>query len=180
MDLYSRNYWLFLRKSRSQQSHQSSLEDYEYISGKKYTYDNYVANHKNIRLDDIVIFRENELITGYANIHEIKSFTATKTMRRCPRCESTAIRERKTVDPKWICANPRFKECKYEFNEPFITNDQVEKFEAHFLNFKPFNKRIAVNYIKSCSATKYGVKSQVALMRLDPYKLIHKVREIFD
>ncbi|SVE49641.1 uncharacterized protein METZ01_LOCUS502495, partial [marine metagenome] len=94
MDIHSRNYWLFLKKSYDERATQGT-DDYEYIPGKKYTYDSYVQNHKNIRLDDLVIFRQDDTIIGYGNINEIKSYPSTKIMRRCPRCETAAITTRK-------------------------------------------------------------------------------------
>lgn len=163
-------YWLFLKKTYEIRSYKGTNE-YEYIVGKKYTYDSYVQNSNNVQIGDFVIFREDDYILGYAIIDRIDKSKGIKEMRRCPKCKSSSLMQRKIKKPEWRCANPRNKECKFEFDSPFLTKDEVIVSDSYFKNYIEFDKVITVEQVKRCSATKFSTRVQNALMELDFIKI---------
>jgi hypothetical protein len=171
------NYWLFLKKTYEERAYKGT-DDYQYELGKTYSYDSYVQNSKNIEIDDFVIFREDDYILGYGYINRIDASPGFKKMKRCPRCNSSSLSERKTLKPRWRCNNPRNKECKFEFNDPSITSDSVSIFKCYIRDYTEFQETISVGEVKSCSATKYGKSVQCALMRLDFNKLSSLLMDI--
>ena len=94
------NWWLLLQKSDETRI-SLGIDAYNDITGKMYQYDDHVPNHKNLKTGDYIVLRKENEILGYGYIGKIKTDeNRTKTHRRCPSCNQTDIRERRTKTPK--------------------------------------------------------------------------------
>src|ERR1035437_6651239 len=93
---------------------------------KVYRYDSDVANHLQIRKEDVVILRSKTIVIGVAKIAEIVVGEGNKERLRCPDCQSTNIKERVEKEPRWKCKNG------HVFAEPKRGFVKVRTFEAHY------------------------------------------------
>jgi putative restriction endonuclease len=91
-----------------------------------YRFDSHVANHKRVAIGDFVILRDQSNSLGMARVVQITKSEGTKTVRRCPICQTTGIKARRTKDPAWRCSR------KHEFDRPLEAEEPVTKYEAHF------------------------------------------------
>lgn len=91
-----------------------------------YSYDNMVANHKQVAVGDIVIIYNREKIIGAAEITELKIEDAFKTINLCPikNCEPEKLKTRENKKPIWRCSNG------HEFNVPSTKIIPIKKFTA--------------------------------------------------
>jgi putative restriction endonuclease len=86
-----------------------------------------------------------------------------KTVRRCPECGTTGIKERKTKAPRWRCNN------KHEFFEPTETEEPVTKYEASFGDtYSGIERAIETQTIKSIALRP---SDQLSMEELDLAKL---------
>ena len=95
-------------------------------AGKSYFFDSNVANHKQIGRGDLALVRDRDHLQGLARIEEIRTTDSQKVRKRCPVCDVTGIKERRTMEPRW--------RCKYghEFDLPMESMVQVTEYEAVF------------------------------------------------
>lgn len=91
-----------------------------------YQYDSNVANCRNVRPGDLALVRDRERLLGLALIERIDEKPATKTMLRCPICDSVDLKPRKNKRPKFRCSN------RHEFETPNERAIRVTSFEAHY------------------------------------------------
>lgn len=109
-----------------------------------YRYDSNVANHKRILPGDLVLLRNRHGALGTALIADVIQSEGFKTVRRCPECDTTGIKERKTKAPPWRCNN------KHEFFEPTESEEPVTKYEASFGDtYSGIEREIETQTIKS-------------------------------
>jgi len=160
------NYWLFLEKSDDTRVH-NGIDSYKDETGKTYNYDSFVPNYLNIKQGDRAILRVENDIIGIGVIGNITKKEILKIHRRCPKCDKTNIRERKTKIPSFRC-----NKCKDEFLEPNTTKDPADAFTAEIINFVKFTLPPSVSDVKKCSITSGGQKNQLAMMQLDPEMIL--------
>lgn len=81
-----------------------------------YRYDNFVANHKNVKKGDIVIITNRDKVLGVSVIDSMETQNINKKRNKCPHteCKAKKILFRKTITPKWRCDNG------HTFDEPRI------------------------------------------------------------
>jgi len=91
-----------------------------------YEYDNFVQNHKSLNIDDLVLIREGERITGISVVQEISQERGVKELNECPVCGSNRVHFRKTVEPAWKC------ESDHSFNLPNKTIRRIVRYKASF------------------------------------------------
>jgi putative restriction endonuclease len=91
-----------------------------------YRYDSDVANHRQIRRNDVVILRSRTRVLGIAKIETIDVGEGRKERLRCPICRATNIKERTTIEPRWACKN------RHVFDEPIRESVAIRAFEAHY------------------------------------------------
>jgi len=142
-------------------------EGYNDDTGKIYNYDSNVRNYKNLKMFDVVILRKENKIVGFGKISNIKSKQTKKILKRCPKCETSDIRIRKTISPKWIC-----RKCNSSFDIPNEIHKDITDYSAIIIGNKPFNKALHVNNVKSWSLKKNGIKSQNSIIELEFNKIV--------
>jgi ribosomal protein L37AE/L43A len=172
------NYWLLLEKSDETRVSQG-IDGYEDKTGREYRYDSRVPNYRNLSIGDRVLIRKEALIVGAGVIGSIEESDSAKTYRRCPACNKTDVRYRKTRNPKWKCGK-----CGAEFSTPIETIESVKAYYAQIERYTLFERAPDVKSVKECSSTKDGIKSQLSILRLDPKRLLSlpgiPSAEIFD
>jgi putative restriction endonuclease len=93
-----------------------------------YRYDSDVANHLQIRSDDVIILRSKTSVLGIAKIERIVEGEGNKERLRCPVCQATNIKERVAREPRWKCKRG------HVFDEPARETVLVRTFDAHYEN----------------------------------------------
>jgi hypothetical protein len=110
----------------------------------RYVYDSNVANHKQVSRGDLIVLRDARSALGLAKVEEVSTSSGTKLIRRCPICETTALKERAKKQPKWRCAKG------HEFEKPLEDEQPVTKYEARFGGtFVPIEQPVPVAQLKS-------------------------------
>jgi ribosomal protein S27AE len=159
------NCWLLLEKSDETRV-SKGIDGYQDITGDSYHYDSLVPNYRNLKTGDAVVIRKEEEILGIGKIGAITEKDASKQHRRCPACEATDIRERKTKSPRWKCGK-----CGDEFSEPLESNVKVRSYSAKIEGFAGLKNPPSVQEVKSCATKGDGQASQLSILNLDPKKL---------
>lgn len=93
---------------------------------KVYRYDSDVANHLQIKKDDVIILRSKNHVIGVAKIARVLEGEGSKERLRCPDCHATNIKERVEKEPRWKCKSG------HVFDEPMREVVKVRTFEAHY------------------------------------------------
>jgi hypothetical protein len=159
------NYWLLLEKSDETRV-SKGIDGYRDATGESYHYDSLVPNHRNLATGDLAVLRKESEIIGVGTIGDISETTDAKIHRRCPKCNSTDIRERTTKQPKWKCGK-----CPEEFSDPKETIVEVRSFVAAIKDFTRLNAPPSVKAVKMCAESGDGSSSQLSMLRLDPVKI---------
>jgi len=159
------NYWLLLEKSDETRI-SKGIDGYRDSTGEHYHYDSLVPNYRNVAPHDLVVLRKEDVIVGVGSISHIAETPDTKIHRRCPKCESTDIRERATKQPKWKCGR-----CATEFDEARETIVEVRAFVATIENFTRLNAPPTVRAVKMCAEGGDSASSQLSMLRLNPLKV---------
>ncbi len=109
----------------------------------KYSYDSSVANHRRVRRGDLVFLRDSQSVFGMARIEQIETSSDVKIRRRCPKCRTSAIRERLQRKPKWRCKRG------HTFARAIRENVKVTAFKAIYENtFIDLQDRLNVRDLK--------------------------------
>jgi hypothetical protein len=156
-------WWLLLEKSDETRVSQG-INPYRDETGRTYHYDSLVSNYRNLSVGDGVVVRKENAILGTGRIDDITVADGIKVHRRCPNCESTDVRERARLIPKWKCGK-----CAAEFAEPIETQTDVRSFLASIGGFQGLSNPPTVQQVKACAAN--GEKSQHSMIELDPDRL---------
>jgi hypothetical protein len=164
------NYWLLLEKSDETRV-SKGIDGYRDTTGQFYRYDSLVPNFLRVAKDDFVVLRKESEIVGVGAISSIVETNDTKVHRRCPKCESTDVRERLIKEPRWKCGK-----CAEEFLEPKETAVAVRAFTAAIEGFTKLTAPPSVKAVKMCAAGEGGPSSQLSMLALDP----KKVRTLFE
>lgn len=159
------NYWLLLEKSNETRV-SKGIDGYRDSTGESYQYDSLVPNHRNLAAGDLAVLRKESKIIGVGTIGVISATTDAKIHRRCPKCNSTDIRERTTKQPKWKCGK-----CPAEFSDPKETIVEVQSFVAAIKHFTRISAPPSVKAVKMCAVSRDGSSSQLSILRLDPFKI---------
>jgi putative restriction endonuclease len=120
-----RRAWLALAFGDERQH--AGNKGYEDELSRHYRYDTFVPNHTQVAPGDLLVLRDASEILGVALVNEITERAAKKLMLRCPRCHTTALKERKFKLPRYRCGS-----CRFEFDEPERTTEDCTEFSAEF------------------------------------------------
>src|SRR5688500_1162625 len=102
--------YIWILKSKGEESAFGGNEGYEDLIGTSYVYDTTVKNHDKIFEGDIIVISGKKHIEGFACIQKItKKSDVPKKRYRCPQCNTQEHYERKSITPKYKCRN------KHEF-----------------------------------------------------------------
>jgi hypothetical protein len=95
-----------------------------------YRYDSFVANHKNVKIGDLVIITNRENVLGVSVIEKIETQNINKKRNKCihPDCNAKKILPRKTIKPEWRCDNG------HEFDAPRVIFESAIEFVAIYGN----------------------------------------------
>ncbi len=93
---------------------------------RSYSYDSLVQNHKALAINDIIIIREGERLTGLSTIDQIHQKAGYKELNECPVCRSNRVRFRRTIKPHWKCA------YGHQFDAPEKAVRNVVVYDAKF------------------------------------------------
>jgi hypothetical protein len=103
--------WLLLCAGDDRQH--AGNEGYDDQPDAYYSWDSTVPNHARVSLGDRIVLWDKKWLLGASVIEEILTATADKRLRRCPRCGSASIKERRSIEPRYRC-----QDCRAEFGEP--------------------------------------------------------------
>lgn len=116
---------------------------YDDAPEKWYSYDSFVANHRQIAADDYLILCDKVRALGVARVSRIDEEPATRLLQRCPECGDTGIKKRSTKEPAYRCKKG------HEFEKPVSENASCTKYTAHFGGtFKPFVELFGRNFLR--------------------------------
>ncbi len=95
---------------------------------KHYRYDNFVANHKNVKVGDIVIVTDRNSVLGISIITDIINSPAIKVRNKCPHpeCDARKLVPRKKLLPRWRCNN------NHTFDEPITLDVEATEYTAEY------------------------------------------------
>lgn len=119
--------YVWILKSKGDESAFGGNEGYDDVVGTTYIYDTTVKNHDKISEGDIIIVAGKKYIEGFGRIEKIEIKTNISKLRfRCPMCNTQEHYERKKVSPKFKCRN------KHLFDNPIEEEVTVNQFTATY------------------------------------------------
>jgi hypothetical protein len=107
---------------------------YDDLASSVYRYDNKVQYHGQVSKGDLAVVVVDDEAQGIARIHRVVVQRGSKTLQRCPGCETTAIARRRTVSPTYRCSR-----CKETFDHPKDDEIDVDVYEAHLEDWTPLH-----------------------------------------
>ena len=113
------NVWLCISKDpestvRADDGYSETLgESYEWVSKLPYGGD--------IKVGDVIVIRNSDYLIGFSIIETIEVTEKLRENSLCPKCAKAQVRERKTKNPKYMCAS-----CHNEFDVPRIEISMLE------------------------------------------------------
>ncbi|GKX47073.1 HNH endonuclease [Pectobacterium carotovorum] len=107
-------------------------DGYHDNSSAFYRYDNFVANHKNVKEGDIVIITNRDNVLGVSVIDKMTEKHINKKRNKCIReeCNAKKIFRRKTIKPEWRCDNEHTFDEPREIFEPAV--EFIANYEARY------------------------------------------------
>ncbi|WP_233435163.1 HNH endonuclease [Raoultella ornithinolytica] len=129
---------------------------YQDDSASFYRYDNFVPNHKQVKMGDIVIITDRKNVLGISVIDNLSSAPYVKTRNRCPydNCTPAKLILRKSKKPKWRCSNG------HEFDHPKAENVPALEFKAEYKNNHKYISSISIADLIS-HTPRYNVQSSI-------------------
>ena len=126
---------------------------------KWYSYDSYVANHRQIADGDFLIVCDRVRALGIAQATKIESTDSTRELLRCPICKITGIKIRHSKKPTYRCKKG------HEFDEPLKIHADCSKFIAQFgSSFVPFTGQFGRDFLRQ-GCPRYS--DQLAMQEFD-------------
>jgi hypothetical protein len=117
--------WLLVTLDESERIYHGNLGYADEIRSV-YRFDNFVPNCTRVSQGDIAIVRGKSEVHGSAVIQSLTAKPGTKSRQRCPTCNSTSLKQRKTLSPQYRC------ECGAEFDSPVTEETEAIIYEAGF------------------------------------------------
>jgi hypothetical protein len=93
--------------------------------GDSYEWVSKLPNGSDIHVGDFILVRDSTHLIGFSVIEEIEISQKIREKILCPKCKIAQVRERKTVAPKYLCAN-----CKFKFEQPIVESSIQEHRKA--------------------------------------------------
>ncbi|OJW78659.1 MAG: hypothetical protein BGO69_01370 [Bacteroidetes bacterium 46-16] len=145
-----------------------SEEDRSYISivgynddlTTRYEYDSNVPNHKNLKVGDIVIIIDKEVIHGFAKIAEIETAPNRKTIKRCPVCGATNFEARKTKQPVYRCNRG------HEFDAYVSEVQDIVQYKATYSTFIDADRNTSISLLRPYYSS--GYNRNMSIQKVDP------------
>ncbi|OAT18825.1 hypothetical protein M979_1649 [Buttiauxella noackiae ATCC 51607] len=131
-------------------------DGYDDDYSKHYRYNNFVANHKNVKVGDVVIITDRNAVLGVSLITQLTTRGVEKSSNKCPypECNAKKLLIRKTLQPKWRCSN------NHTFDSPLIISGPATEFTAEYGdNYRQVN---SINMAQLKEKTlRYNVQSSI-------------------
>lgn len=99
---------------------------YDDVLSESYHWDSTVAHHAEVAVGDLIVLRDESLLMGASIIDGISKEPDRKLRRRCPECDNTDVRPRKSKQPTWRC----YSGCGFEFREPKTELIDITKYTS--------------------------------------------------
>jgi DNA-directed RNA polymerase subunit RPC12/RpoP len=120
--------WSFLVVDDGDRQHRGN-EGYDDEPSQYYTWDSTVGNHRGPAVGDLCVVRDSRGVLGISQIDAIdRDNEAEKNRQRCPKCGSTALKGRSTMQPEYRCSD-----CKAEFDEPDEEQIEIRRYRADYV-----------------------------------------------
>lgn len=138
---------------------------------ERYSYDSYVANHLQVAAGHCMILCDRARALGIAKIESIDPTASTHSLQRCPVCETTGIKLRKTKKPEFRCHEG------HEFERPSVEYAACTKYTALFgSSFVPFSEHFERNFLRP-GCPRYS--DQLAIQEFDFFRMESEFRNRF-
>jgi putative restriction endonuclease len=132
-----------------------------------YRYDNFVQNYKRLAAGDVVVLAGPSELIGFARISAIQSRAGEKKRLRCPVCQTSALKQRETMEPAYRC------DKGHEFGTPTAEVVPCRLFDAELEGFVATPALIDLEEVrKACP----NYASQLAMQEID----VRRMRLPFD
>lgn len=140
MSMKNKRAWAFKTISKKEQVYRGN-DGYDDNPSESYSYDNLVANHKQVESGDIVVIYNRKQVIGVAEITSLIKEDSQKEINQCPikNCNAEKIRTRTSKKPEWRCSNG------HEFEKPLKKTIPVIKSTAFYSNSF---KILKMNYLE--------------------------------
>jgi hypothetical protein len=102
-------------------------DGYSETLGESYEWLAKLPNGREIKVGDAVIIRNSSHVVGFSVIESITKEMKTRETSLCPKCHRAQVRVRKTIEPKYLCAN-----CGSTFELPKIESSIQEHRRAFY------------------------------------------------
>jgi putative restriction endonuclease len=141
---------------------------YDDLLGRWYSYDSDVANHRNVGVGDLIVLRDAHACLGLGFIEDIDQSKTTKRHHRCPECNTSQLKTRTTLSPKYRCTHG------HTFDDPMTTEDPVTRYRAEFpLTYLDFDG-LTRDDLERLSISR---SQQNAIRELDLNRALRRLRE---
>lgn len=148
--------WLVLMKDPLLIQHGGHL-GYEDQFERSYVWDSTVAHSKEILPGHGLAIWNGTSLLGLAVIHKISISIGIKTRFRCVFCNSTKIRERETLAPKYRC---QLRSCQQESDTRLQEQIDVVQYVAEFdNNWKRANLELSPTEVREIARQKNSQQS---------------------
>ncbi|WP_345827766.1 HNH endonuclease signature motif containing protein [Erwinia sp. HDF1-3R] len=142
---------------------------------KNYRYDNDVGNHKNVKVGDLVIITDRDVVLGVSLITELKTSPKVKSRNKCPfpGCDAKKLVPRKKLLPLWRCSN------NHKFDKPLILNVNATEFTAEYgTNFKKIDF-ISMDLLKE-NTLRYNGQSSIQEINFEWIDTLLNLNKVID
>jgi hypothetical protein len=149
--------WLLLTFGDERQYAEN--QGYDDDPARVYRYDSFAPHHRQIVVGDSAVLKAPGRTLGCARIERIEQQEGTKERQRCPACRTTAIKSRRSANPRYRC------DSGHEFEDPLTEQVPCRKFAAHFGDsFVPLPADVQASALRAACQNYNG---QLAMQRID-------------
>ena len=117
----AKNAWLLMAVSGTRQH--GGNDGYDDDPAASYAWDSTVPNRDKLQEGDYIVLWDKNALLGVSVIDQILIGESEKVVHRCPKCDRSGIKERKTRSPRYNCYK-----CKAKFDQP---KDYVERVQTY-------------------------------------------------
>lgn len=160
-----RRAWLMLAAGEDRQH--GGNDGYDDSPSECYRWDSTVPNATKVSRGDIVLLWNKRHSIGMSTIESVDAELGVKELHRCPRCEASKIKARRSKAPRFRC-----HECSFEFEVPNTKVVEVCKFASrHSIGWTDLEGAIDGALLRRCC---FSPRSQLSMRPLD----LSRVKEV--
>jgi len=113
--------------SKSPETTVRADDGYSETMGESYEWLAKLPNGRDIKVGDVIVIRNDTHVVGLSVIESIAKEMKIRETNLCPRCNRAQVRVRKTITPRYSCAN-----CGSTFDAPKIERSRQEHRRAFY------------------------------------------------